>query len=130
MRLVVTDRDGTAIGGSASLPIRAARVSAIIFDEFHERSLVAEPALVSQRYLSGFRAHASMLENACRALHCELHTFLTSRALDESLVSLTVGIARVLGRTLGEDAGPVRRGVEHGKASLGCQCRGSREPAS
>ena len=27
------------------------------------------------------------LENACRTLHCELHTFLTSRALDESLTT-------------------------------------------
>lgn len=31
VRLVVTDQDGTALGGSASLPIRAARVSAIIW---------------------------------------------------------------------------------------------------
>ena len=31
VRLVVTDQDGTPLGGSASLPIRAARVSAIIW---------------------------------------------------------------------------------------------------
>jgi uncharacterized protein (DUF58 family) len=52
-----------------------------------EQSQIAEPALVRRKYLDGFRAHAALLENACRALHCELHTFLTSRALDESLTS-------------------------------------------
>jgi hypothetical protein len=50
-----------------------------------ERSQVCEPALVRKKYLDGFRAHASQLDSACRALHCELHTFLTDRALDESL---------------------------------------------
>ena len=52
-----------------------------------EQSQVCEPALVRKRYLNGFRSHASQLEGLCRALHCELHTFLTSRALDAALTT-------------------------------------------
>jgi uncharacterized protein (DUF58 family) len=52
-----------------------------------EPSQVCEPALVRKKYLNGFRSHASLLENACRALACELHTFLTNRPLDESLTT-------------------------------------------
>lgn len=52
-----------------------------------ERSQVSEPALVRRKYLDGFRSHASQLEGACRALHCELHTFLTNRPLEESLTA-------------------------------------------
>ena len=52
-----------------------------------ESSQVCEPALVRKRYLAGFRSHASQLADLCRALHSELHTFLTSRALDVSLTN-------------------------------------------
>ena len=52
-----------------------------------EGSRVCEPALVRKRYLDGFRSHAAQLEAACRALHCESHTFLSSRPLDESLTT-------------------------------------------
>lgn len=52
-----------------------------------ERSQVCEPALVRKKYLDGFRSHGSQLESACRALHCELHTFLTDRPLAESLTT-------------------------------------------
>jgi uncharacterized protein (DUF58 family) len=52
-----------------------------------EGSQVCEPALVRKRYLSAFQAHTGQLETTCRALRCELHTFLTSRALHESLAA-------------------------------------------
>ncbi|MGB7160445.1 MAG: DUF58 domain-containing protein [Tepidisphaeraceae bacterium] len=50
-----------------------------------ERSQVCEPALVRRKYLDGFRSHADQLAGACRALHCEMHTFLTDRPLDQTL---------------------------------------------
>ena len=52
-----------------------------------ERSTVCEPALVRKRYLDRFRSHAEQLDTLCRALHCEPHTFLTSRPLDASLTN-------------------------------------------
>ena len=50
-----------------------------------ERAQVCEPSLVRKRYLAGFRAHSDQLAGAARALHCEMHTFLTSAPLDQAL---------------------------------------------
>ncbi|HEV2292437.1 MAG TPA: DUF58 domain-containing protein [Tepidisphaeraceae bacterium] len=50
-----------------------------------EPSQACEPALVRKQYLDRFRWHAAQLEAGCRALHCELHTLVTDRPLEQSL---------------------------------------------
>jgi uncharacterized protein (DUF58 family) len=51
-----------------------------------EGARLIEPALVRQRYLDGFRAHASALHDAHRAAGAEFHTFQTGRPLAETLI--------------------------------------------
>jgi uncharacterized protein (DUF58 family) len=50
-----------------------------------ERPQVCEPALVRKIYLDNFRRHRAALEQSCRALAVEFHSFETSRPVIDSL---------------------------------------------
>jgi uncharacterized protein (DUF58 family) len=52
-----------------------------------ETPMLCEPALVRQRYLGNFNAHARELQDACRTLGGESHSFLTNQPLADSLTS-------------------------------------------
>jgi uncharacterized protein (DUF58 family) len=51
-----------------------------------ETPRLCEPALVRQRYLAAFNAHAQDLHDACRGAGVEFHTFSTGRPLADSLI--------------------------------------------
>jgi uncharacterized protein (DUF58 family) len=51
-----------------------------------ESPRLCEPALVRQRYLSAFEAHARSLHDACRGAGVEIHTFSTGKPLGETLI--------------------------------------------
>ena len=50
-----------------------------------ERPRLVEPALVRRRYLENFRRHRRELEQTCRALAAEFHSFVTDKSLIESI---------------------------------------------
>ena len=51
-----------------------------------EGARLCEPALMRQRYLAAFNAHADALHAACRGAGVEFHTFQTGKPLAETLV--------------------------------------------
>jgi uncharacterized protein (DUF58 family) len=51
-----------------------------------EPARLCEPAVVRQRYRQKFDAHQRDLADACRSMRAELHTFRTSRSVDQALV--------------------------------------------
>lgn len=52
-----------------------------------EGARLCESAIVRHRYLAGFRAHERELHEACKALGVEMHTFVTSRDVGDTLVA-------------------------------------------
>jgi len=52
-----------------------------------ERPQLLEPALVRRTYLENFRRHRRELEESCRALGAEFHSFVTDRPLIDSVTS-------------------------------------------
>jgi hypothetical protein len=53
-----------------------------------EPTYLCEPALVRQTYLTNFKRHRGELEEACRSLRSECHTFLTDRPMIDSLTRM------------------------------------------
>lgn len=51
-----------------------------------EAARLCEPAVVRQKYLERFEQHRRALADACKAMRAELHTFPTSRPIDQALV--------------------------------------------
>ncbi|HSV16617.1 MAG TPA: DUF58 domain-containing protein [Tepidisphaeraceae bacterium] len=54
----------------------------------HEPAYLCEPALVRQSYLANFNRHRDELEEACRSLRSECHTFLTNRPMIDLLTKM------------------------------------------
>jgi uncharacterized protein (DUF58 family) len=50
-----------------------------------ERPATVEPALARRTYLESFRRHRAALSDRCRALHVELHDFITDDAMGYAL---------------------------------------------
>ena len=52
------------------------------------RARLCEPALVRRTYRENFARHRKSLEESCRAVGAELHTFATDRPVIESLTRI------------------------------------------
>jgi uncharacterized protein (DUF58 family) len=59
-----------------------------------ERPYLCEPALVRQTYLDNFNTHRRELEEACRTLRVECHTFQTDQVLIDAITSMLIRRAK------------------------------------